>query len=164
MHIGNSRRDSITESMIPGFFNLVIWAHEHESIPEVNECRETGTCFLQPGSTVATSLIAAEAKPKHCFLLRVDGIKYNVQPIRLDNVRPFAYDSVELSRAEPRLDPREVEKVEDYLIKIIERNLALIEKECQNKIEDLRLPIIRIKYEHSGFQPIIKSKKISDRF
>lgn len=33
MHLGVSRRNSITEGMIPKFFHLVVWAHEHESIP-----------------------------------------------------------------------------------------------------------------------------------
>lgn len=69
MHLGVSRRNSITEGMIPKFFHLVIWAHEHESIPQVFECHENGVHFLQPGSTVATSLIQAEAKDKHCFFL-----------------------------------------------------------------------------------------------
>ena len=46
MHLGVSRRNSITEGMIPKFFHLVVWAHEHESIPQVFECHETGVHFL----------------------------------------------------------------------------------------------------------------------
>jgi double-strand break repair protein MRE11 len=46
MHLGCSRRNSITEGMIPKFFHLVVWAHEHESIPQVFECQENGVHFL----------------------------------------------------------------------------------------------------------------------
>lgn len=63
------RRNSITEGMIPKFFHLVVWAHEHESIPQVFECGDNGVHFLQPGSTVATSMIQAESKDKHAFFL-----------------------------------------------------------------------------------------------
>jgi double-strand break repair protein MRE11 len=69
------------ENVIPSFFDLVIWAHEHESIPEVWECNETGVHFLQPGSTAITSLIEAEAKPKHCFLLKIKEQAFTCQPI-----------------------------------------------------------------------------------
>jgi hypothetical protein len=57
MQLGVSRRNSVTEGMIPKFFHLVIWAHEHESIIDVFECQENNVLFVQPGSTVATSLI-----------------------------------------------------------------------------------------------------------
>jgi len=83
MHLGTSRRNSLTESMIPKFFHLVVWAHEHESIPSVQECHENGVHFLQPGSTVATQLHATEAKDKHCFFLQVHKTSFKVQAIRL---------------------------------------------------------------------------------
>ena len=103
MHLGVSRRNSITEGMIPRFFHLVVWAHEHESIPHVFECHENGVHFLQPGSTVATSLIHAESKDKHCFYLQVHKTAFKVQAIRLQDIRPFAYDHIELSKCS--LDP-----------------------------------------------------------
>ena len=73
----------MVEATFPKFFDLVIWGHEHESMPEVYECGETGVSFLQPGSTVMTSLIEAESKPKHCFLLKVKEQAYNLRPIEL---------------------------------------------------------------------------------
>lgn len=78
MHLGTSRRNSLTEGMIPKFFHLVIWAHEHESIPSVFECHENGVHFLQPGSTVATQLHQSEAKDKHCFFLQVHKTQFKV--------------------------------------------------------------------------------------
>ena len=31
--VGANKRDSIVEGLIPPFIDLVIWGHEHESIP-----------------------------------------------------------------------------------------------------------------------------------
>jgi double-strand break repair protein MRE11 len=60
--VGAPLRQSIQENIIPNFFDLVIWGHEHESIPETWQCMDTSVFFLQPGSTVATSLIEMEGK------------------------------------------------------------------------------------------------------
>jgi double-strand break repair protein MRE11 len=67
----SSKKSSITDDRVPKWFDLAIWGHEHESIDYVVECQETSVSMLQPGSTVATSLIEAEAKPKHAFVLTV---------------------------------------------------------------------------------------------
>jgi double-strand break repair protein MRE11 len=50
---------------------LIIWGHEHESIPKIEEDAESNIFLYQPGSTTPTSLIEAEAKPKHAGLLKV---------------------------------------------------------------------------------------------
>jgi len=60
--VGASHRSSILDSRIPDWFNLAIWGHEHECIPRLVTCEETGVDFLQPGSTTYTSLIDAESK------------------------------------------------------------------------------------------------------
>jgi double-strand break repair protein MRE11 len=67
----SSKKNSITDNRIPSWFDLAVWGHEHESIDYVVECQETNVSILQPGSTVATSLIEAEAKQKHAFMLTV---------------------------------------------------------------------------------------------
>ena len=67
--VGASLRNSILDSRVPSWFNLCIWGHEHESIPQFIPCEQTGVDFLQPGSTAYTSLIEAESKQKHCFVL-----------------------------------------------------------------------------------------------
>jgi len=69
---GLNKRCSIMEGIFPKWIDLVVWGHEHESVPNITECEENGVYFLQPGSTVATSLIEDEAKQKHCFKLRVN--------------------------------------------------------------------------------------------
>ncbi|TVU10895.1 hypothetical protein EJB05_44450, partial [Eragrostis curvula] len=68
-----------------------------------------GFHITQPGSSVATSLIDGEAKPKHVLLLEIKGNQY----IPLRSVRPFKYAEVRNliekssqptgSRSEPKL-------------------------------------------------------------
>ncbi len=48
---------------------MLILGHEHESFDKIEEDREVDFAIYQPGSTVATSLIEAEAKSKNCGLL-----------------------------------------------------------------------------------------------
>ena len=69
--LGVSRRHSITDEFFPSWIDLIIWGHEHESIPQAVKVEETGVYILQPGSTVATSLIKAESLPKHSFQLLI---------------------------------------------------------------------------------------------
>jgi hypothetical protein len=50
--------------------------------------------FLYPGSTVITSLSDYEAKPKHCFIIRIQKTKLNITPMPLEKARPFIFKSV----------------------------------------------------------------------
>lgn len=85
--------------VIPAWFDLVIWGHEHESIPEIQPCEATQVYFLQPGSTTYTSLIEAESKQKHCFLFEVTEKSFSFDPIPLKTMRPLIYRHIELDRA-----------------------------------------------------------------
>ena len=165
MHLGVSRRNSITEGMIPKFFHLVVWAHEHESITQVFECHENGVHFLQPGSTVATSLIQAESKDKHCFLLQIHRTAFKVQAIRLNDIRPFIFEHIELTKSQTEngisLDARNMTQLEDFLIKKTDRLLERLD--VSKKKPELRLPLVRLKIENTGF-PVIKSKRITEYF
>ena len=53
----------IPESFLDDFLDLVIWGHEHESLLEPQPTTRH-FAISQPGSSVATSLCEAEAKPK----------------------------------------------------------------------------------------------------
>ena len=53
----------ISAKMLPDFLDLVVWGHEHEFIGD--EASEEGAfVIVQPGSSIATSLCAAEAVDK----------------------------------------------------------------------------------------------------
>lgn len=95
----SSKKSSITDDRIPGWFDLAVWGHEHESIDYVVRCEETNVCILQPGSSVATSLIEAEAKQKNSFLLTIKASGFNVTPVPLKRVRPFLHRTLVLSTA-----------------------------------------------------------------
>ena len=55
---------------------------------------EIGFHIYQPGSTVVTSLIAPESKPKVIGLLEINNQAFRILPIKLDTVRPFIYSNV----------------------------------------------------------------------
>ena len=99
--MGASMRDSILDTRVPNWFNLVIWGHEHESIPSFVTCESTGVDFLQPGSTTYTSLIDAESKPKHCFILTFGQInttefEMDLEAVPLKSLRPLIYNEIVL--------------------------------------------------------------------
>ena len=52
---------------------------------------------IQPGSSVATSLMPGEAVPKHVAVLSITGRDYKVEPIRLKTVRPFVMREIVLA-------------------------------------------------------------------
>lgn len=62
-------RECISLNMIPDWFNLVIWGHEHECIGDIETIPNFAFNIYQPGSTIATSLIEAEAKRKGMGLI-----------------------------------------------------------------------------------------------
>ena len=52
---------------------------------------------MQPGSSVATSLMPGEAVPKHVAVLSITGRDFAVEKIRLKTVRPFVMREIVLS-------------------------------------------------------------------
>ncbi len=54
----------IPESFLQDFLDVVIWGHEHECLIDPVRNPQQNFDVIQPGSSVATSLIAAEAVPK----------------------------------------------------------------------------------------------------
>lgn len=60
--------------------HLVIWGHEHESIPQLQKPNGVDFFLYQPGSTIPTSLIQAEAERKHVgfFVIQKDSEGYQI--------------------------------------------------------------------------------------
>ena len=88
-----------------------------------------------------------------------------MQAIRLSDIRPFIFEHVELSKSHSEngmaLDARNMSQVEDYLIRKTDR---LLEKlDVSKKRDELKLPLIRLKIENTGF-PVIKSKRLTEYF
>lgn len=97
-HHAHTDTSYLPEHFLPKFLDLVIWGHEHECMIEPRLNVDMGFKVMQPGSSVATSLIASEATPKHVALLSICGKEFKSEPIRLKSVRPFIFKDLVLSQ------------------------------------------------------------------
>eukprot|EP00127_Corallochytrium_limacisporum_P002467 Clim_evm24s128 gene=Clim_evmTU24s128 len=169
-----TKRNEKWASYIPTQFlwddiDFVLWGHEHESFTSTVE-EGPGPSFFdvwQPGSTVATSLIAAESKPKHAGMLKifkrarhVDKPIYELSPRRLATVRPFVYKELYINDV-VGLNLESNKAIEDYLKDVVNEMIDSVEREegdmqTQEGIEiPFHLPLILLKVEYSRpFQPI----------
>jgi double-strand break repair protein MRE11 len=68
---GRGSKNCIKEDMIPDLFDFVCWGHEHECSIEVQESVVGTFRTSQPGSSVATSLVAGDAERKRVGLLDI---------------------------------------------------------------------------------------------
>ena len=116
---------------------------------------------MQPGSSVATSLVPGEAVPKHVAILSVTGRDFKVESIRLKSVRPFVMKEIVLAedkeaRAFAKKDNRTL--LTTYLVGIVEH---LIEQAREDWLElqegtehedepEVPLPLIRLRVEYSA--------------
>ncbi len=150
--VGYNRRCFVRERTLPDFINLVLWGHEHECIPSLKECPETGSQILYMGSTTITSLIDSEARPKHCFIVTIEGRKMDVLPVPLRRARPFLYGQIELSKCKV---PKDDEKaIEVCIVKRIDEMLKTSHHEAG------QLPLLRLKVEYSGYQ-VVNTRKMT---
>uniref|UniRef100_A0A1I7U761 Double-strand break repair protein n=1 Tax=Caenorhabditis tropicalis TaxID=1561998 RepID=A0A1I7U761_9PELO len=153
----------LPESLIPQFFDLLIWGHEHECKPDpqyiaASEAVGDGFYILQPGSTVATSLTPEEALQKNVFLIKIKGRKFASRPIPLQTVRPMICDELLLDKIPQECRPvsrTERPKTRDgrYIDEIaIEAKLnEMIARATANrKPKQPELPLIRLKVIYDG--------------
>ena len=77
---------------------------------------------IQPGSTVATSLVDGEAEPKHLAVLELKDQQFRLRTHRLQSVRPFVTDEVRLDDEEFGLDPDDV-KVEEAIDRVLDEHV-----------------------------------------
>ncbi|CAD6266036.1 unnamed protein product [Miscanthus lutarioriparius] len=156
-----SPRDAISEFLLPRFVDLVIWGHEHECLIDPQEVPGMGFHITQPGSSIATSLINAEAKPKHVLLLEIKGREYRSTKIPLQSVRPFEYAEVVLED-QIDVDPRDEATIREHLHKVVNN---LIEKSRQGAPTGSKpmLPLVRIKVDYTGYS-MINSKQFGQHY
>ncbi|TEB18680.1 hypothetical protein C9890_0338, partial [Perkinsus sp. BL_2016] len=150
--MGAPSKSCIHENFLPSFLKLVVWGHEHESKPYPEEFSDPGFHVLQPGSSVAASLTAAEAKPKHVVLVEIFKNHFNVTPFPLRTVRPLLVHELplggeDLSAAVERLTAEgRLEAISQWKL----RNQFLAETNIQSLYlhsEDnfINHPLLRIK-------------------
>ena len=151
----------LPEHFLPDFADLVIWGHEHECLIDPRTNPVMNFRVMQPGSTVATSLVPGEAVPKHVAIVSVYGKDMEVETIRLKSVRPFKYKEITLADDRRMRDiANEHEnkaKVHSYLTDIINEMIKEaneewldLQRDSQGQLEEgiaAPLPLIRLRVE-----------------
>lgn len=100
-HHAYSESGYLPENFLPEFMDLVVWGHEHECLIDPRLNPEMQFHVMQPGSSVATSLVPGEAVPKHVAIVSVTGKEFKVEKHRIKSVRPFITKELILAQ-----DPR----------------------------------------------------------
>ncbi|PKY09337.1 DNA repair exonuclease [Aspergillus campestris IBT 28561] len=151
----------LPENFLPEFLDLVIWGHEHECLinPRLNP--ETKFHVMQPGSSVATSLVPGEAVTKQVSLVSITGREFKSEPIRLKSVRPFAMREIVLSeeKGAQKLARKENNRTEvtRFLMTIVEELIEEAKAEwlenqddtTEDEEEEIPLPLVRLRVETS---------------
>lgn len=149
-------KNAINEHFLPRFLDFIVWGHEHECLIDPQEVSGMGFHITQPGSSVATSLIEGESKQKHVLLLEIKGNQYRPTKIPLTSVRPFEYKEIVL-KDEPDIDANDQNSILEHLDNVV---CDLIEKSNKKSVtrSELRLPLVRVKVDYSGFMTINPQK------
>lgn len=159
-HHAHTATSYLPESVLPEWMDLVVWGHEHECLIDPKQNPETGFHVMQPGSSVATSLVAGEAVTKQVAIVSVTGREFTVDKIPLKSVRPFVTRELVLgadrrfkgleSRKENRQEVtrRLMEVVEEMIEEANAEWLAL--QGDEEEPGEPPLPLIRLKVEYTA--------------
>jgi double-strand break repair protein MRE11 len=166
--------------MLPDFLDLVIWGHEHECLIDPQRNPETGFHVMQPGSSVATSLVPGEAVTKHVAILNITGKTFEVEKIPLRTVRPFITREVTLAN-DKRF--KGLEKKQDNRQDITKRLMVIVEEMIEeanaawqsihsgkemDEDESQPLPLIRLKVDYTASEgakfEVENPQRFSNRF
>ncbi|KAL1384566.1 hypothetical protein pipiens_003340 [Culex pipiens pipiens] len=143
-------KNYLPEKSLPGFLDLVIWGHEHDCriIPEENPAKKF--YVSQPGSTVATSLAEGESIDKCCGILSIHKSLFRLDPIKLQTVRPFVFETVNLAEFadELQLDEGDVQqKVQNFAAEKVEEMIERAKGKLTGNQKQPKLPLIRLRIE-----------------
>ncbi|KAL6864594.1 Mre11 DNA-binding presumed domain-containing protein [Trichoderma novae-zelandiae] len=159
-HHAHTATSYLPENVLPDWLDMVVWGHEHECLIDPTKNPETGFHVMQPGSSVATSLVPGEAVQKHVAVVSVNGKTFKVDKIPLKSVRPFVTKEISLSQEKrfKGLDQKKDNKheVTVKLMEIVEEMIATANAEWEaiqtdaEALEERPLPLIRLKVEYSA--------------
>ncbi|KAI1132166.1 double-strand break repair protein mus-23 [Nemania abortiva] len=177
-HHAHTPTSYLPENMLPEWLDLVVWGHEHECLIDPRQNPETGFHVMQPGSSVATSLVPGEAVAKHVAVVSVTGKNFTVEKHRLKTVRPFITAEIFLAtdkrfkdldkKKDNRLDlTRGLTEIVEEMIE--EANAEWDAMQDDDVDEDERpRPLIRLKVEYTapegGQYDIENPQRFSQRF
>ena len=152
----------LPEEFLPEFLDLVIWGHEHECLIDPKYNPQQNFHVMQPGSSVATSLMPGEAVPKHVAVLSITGRDFKVDTIRLKSVRPFVMKEIVLAEEKEamRLAKRASNRTEltRFLEGIVNEMIQQANQEWEEvqgeddreEDEKVPLPLIRLRVEYTA--------------
>jgi double-strand break repair protein MRE11 len=162
-HTAHNETGYLPENVLPDYMDLVVWGHEHECLIDPRLNPDTMFHVMQPGSSVATSLIPAEAVTKHVSIVEVKGKNFEMKKHRLKTVRPFVYheivlaDEARFKKLAKQKDNRtsltaELVKVVEELIEEAKAEWLESQGDEAEEIneEDIPRPLIRLKVESSA--------------
>jgi double-strand break repair protein MRE11 len=178
----HSKKSNISESFLRGFFDLVVWGHEHEQKIAPTHSTEGNFEVIQPGSSIVTGLVPEEAKPKKICMLEIHKDQYRFEELDLRTVRPFVMDQIALKDYE-ELDEEKnnVEEIAEFLSAKVDEMLATAEKKWKEQTKDvdeetgsgkllkehgkaLKLPLVRLKVDYSGGYASVNPQRFGQRF
>ncbi|KAI1496266.1 Metallo-dependent phosphatase-like protein [Biscogniauxia marginata] len=177
-HYAHTPTSYLPENMLPEWLDLVVWGHEHECLVDPRHNPETGFHVMQPGSSIATSLVPGEAVAKHVAVLNITGRDFTVEKHRLKTVRPFMAGEITLA-SDKRF--KGLDKKKDNRQELTRKLMDVVEEmieEANTEWEALQgadfdpserpLPLIRLKVEYTapegGHYDIENPQRFSNRF
>lgn len=141
---------------------MVIWGHEHECLIDPKFNPGKNFYVMQPGSSVATSLMPGEAVSKHVAVMSITGRDFTVKTIPLKTVRPFIMREIVLGeeKAAMRLAKKASNRTEltQFLTGIVDEMIKQANREWEeSRGEDSRdedekppKPLIRLRVEYTA--------------
>ncbi|KAI1765885.1 DNA repair exonuclease [Hypoxylon sp. FL1150] len=177
-HHAHTATSYLPENMLPEWLDLVVWGHEHECLIDPSHNAETGFHVMQPGSSVATSLVPGEAVAKHVAVVSITGRGFAVEKHRIKSVRPFMADEIVLASDKrfKGLDKKKENRQEltRKLMEVVEEMIDEANAEWDSIQEEgdlpgtRPLPLIRLKVEYTapdgGHYDIENPQRFSNRF
>lgn len=176
--LGRGAKNCVQETLIPDFCDLVVWGHEHECQIEFAESLVGTFRISQPGSSVATSLVAGEAVRKKVGVLDIKGKNFRLHPVPLTQVRSFITGEINLRENRANLDPDD-SQIMKKVTKVLEEQVSAIIMDANDErkkiIDEARAAgsnagdedsplvgrllnpekvLVRLRVEHSGFQTL----------
>ncbi|KAI9834120.1 MAG: meiotic recombination [Phylliscum demangeonii] len=157
--VAHSDTGYLPENFLPDFLDFVVWGHEHECLIDPHYNQDMSFHVMQPGSSVATSLVPGEAACKQVALLSITGRDFAVEPHRLKTVRPFVMREIilqdEKGMKEMAKKPNNRPEITRYLESVIhamidEANADWLAMRGEHDEGDERpLPLIRLRVEYT---------------
>ena len=167
----------IPEHFIDGFFDLVLWGHEHDCriTPERVAYGDEKTFHItQPGSSVATSLCEGETLQKKVGILEIaPGRLFKLQEFPLKTVRPMIFKNIWIEDPEIGLQKQfnsaDIKKVhaaiEKYLVKYVNKVLESdLPPLLTGHPSQPKLPLVRVRVEYSDDSHQLTASRFGNHF